>query len=121
MVVAAPVLGALAVRWRISDLGAGKRPAAGRVAWVAEGKLWVKDLPDGKARQLAAGEDISRPAWSRTAGTYFSYGWTVRTAPVCAGAWFPACPTTLRSGATDGSKHSFAKRIQSIPAPDGGA
>ncbi|MGQ9712332.1 MAG: TolB family protein [Desulfotomaculales bacterium] len=66
LVVAAPMLGALAVRWRISDLNAGKPPAAGRVAWVVEGKLWVKDLPDGKARQLAAGENISRPAWSPT-------------------------------------------------------
>lgn len=66
LVVAAPVLGALAVRWRISDLSAGKLPAAGRVAWVAGGKLWVKDLPDGRARQLAAGENISRPAWSPT-------------------------------------------------------
>ena len=66
LVVAALVLGALAVRWRISDLSAGKLPAAGRVAWVAEGKLWVKDLPDGRARALAAGENISRPAWSPT-------------------------------------------------------
>jgi len=92
LVVAAPVLGALAVRWRISDLSAGKLPAAGRVAWVAEGELWVKDLPDGKARQLAAGENISRPAWSPTAGTYFSYGWTVRTAPVCGWCVVPGMP-----------------------------
>ncbi|SHJ72539.1 WD40-like Beta Propeller Repeat [Desulfofundulus thermosubterraneus DSM 16057] len=66
LVIGAPVLGALAVRWKVSDLGAGKPPGAGRVAWVAEGKLWVKDLPDGKVRQLAAGENISRPAWSPT-------------------------------------------------------
>ncbi|NSW84226.1 MAG: PD40 domain-containing protein [Syntrophothermus sp.] len=66
LVFGAPVLGALAVRWRISDLSSGKPPTAGRVAWVAEGKLWVKDLPNGKARQLAAGENISRPAWSPT-------------------------------------------------------
>ncbi len=50
----------------MADLGAGKPPGAGRVAWVAEGKLWVKDLPGGKVRQLAAGEDIFRPAWSST-------------------------------------------------------
>ncbi|ACA59261.1 WD40 domain protein beta Propeller [Candidatus Desulforudis audaxviator MP104C] len=66
LVLGAPLLGVLAVQERISDLGAGKALAAGRVAWVAEGKLWVKDLPDGKARQLAAGEDISRPTWSPT-------------------------------------------------------
>ncbi|MEW6173714.1 MAG: hypothetical protein AB1510_11745 [Bacillota bacterium] len=66
LVVAAPVLGVLAVRWRISEFSAGKLPGAGRVAWVAEGRLWVKDLPDGKARHLAAGENIFRPAWSPT-------------------------------------------------------
>ncbi|MEW6770948.1 MAG: hypothetical protein AB1330_06100 [Bacillota bacterium] len=66
LVLGAPVLGALAVRWRISDFSTSKPPAAGRVAWVAGGKLWVKDLPDGKARPLAAGENISRPAWSPT-------------------------------------------------------
>ncbi|MFZ5901681.1 MAG: TolB family protein [Bacillota bacterium] len=66
LVLGAPVLGALAVRWRISDFDAGKPPGTGRVAWVAEGKLWVKDLPGGKARQLADGENISRPAWSPT-------------------------------------------------------
>jgi dipeptidyl aminopeptidase/acylaminoacyl peptidase len=66
LVLGAPVLGVLAVRWRISEFSAGKLPGAGRVAWVAEGRLWVRDLPDGKATQLAAGENISRPAWSPT-------------------------------------------------------
>ncbi|MEW6447222.1 MAG: hypothetical protein AB1426_03910 [Bacillota bacterium] len=66
LVLGAPVLGVLAVRWRISEFSAGKLPGVGRVAWVAEGRLWVKDLPDGKARHLAAGENISRPAWSPT-------------------------------------------------------
>ncbi|SHF71487.1 Dipeptidyl peptidase IV (DPP IV) N-terminal region [Desulfofundulus australicus DSM 11792] len=65
------MLGVLVVRWRISDLGTGKAPGAGRVAWVAEGKLWVKDLPDGGARALAAGENISRPAWSPTGNWLF--------------------------------------------------
>ncbi|HHW41798.1 MAG TPA: hypothetical protein GXX19_11765 [Syntrophomonadaceae bacterium] len=68
MVVCAAVvvLGTLAVRWRVTASGMDGMPPAGRVAWVAEGKLWVKDLPDGRARQLAAGENISRPAWSPT-------------------------------------------------------
>jgi len=52
LVVAGVVLGLLAARERASVFGSGKPPAAGRVAWVAEGKLWVKDLPGGKARRL---------------------------------------------------------------------
>jgi DNA-binding CsgD family transcriptional regulator len=44
--------------------GGGEENALGRVAYIADGDLWVKDLPDGAPRQLTADGGIMSPQWS---------------------------------------------------------
>jgi Tol biopolymer transport system component/DNA-binding CsgD family transcriptional regulator len=36
----------------------------GRIAYIHDGDVWVKDLPDGEARQLTTGGYKSNPQWS---------------------------------------------------------
>uniref|UniRef100_A0A7C2EJD6 WD40 domain protein beta Propeller n=1 Tax=Ammonifex degensii TaxID=42838 RepID=A0A7C2EJD6_9THEO len=40
--------------------------SAGRVAWVQQGDLWVKDLPDGRAKRLTSTGGVTDPRWSPT-------------------------------------------------------
>ncbi|HAG08938.1 MAG TPA: hypothetical protein DCK87_05165 [Desulfotomaculum sp.] len=46
------------------DLQTLSGPEHGRLAYLQEGNLWVKELPDGKAKQLVGGEEIYNPRWS---------------------------------------------------------
>lgn len=39
---------------------------AGRVAWVQQGDLWVKELPDGRAKRLTSTGGVTDPRWSPT-------------------------------------------------------
>jgi Tol biopolymer transport system component len=36
----------------------------GKLAYLQEGDIWVKDLPDGHARQLTTGGHSREPRWS---------------------------------------------------------
>ncbi|MBX6772609.1 MAG: PD40 domain-containing protein [Chloroflexi bacterium] len=78
-------------------------PELGSIAYIQGGNLWVKDLPDGPARQLTRGGGIDTPRWSpsgewiafraggqlqvvRRAGTDLH---VVETGPTGAFAWSP--------------------------------
>ncbi len=59
----AAVLLALVVQG-VARASAAEAPGLGSIAYIQNGDLWVKDLPDGPAHQLTRGGGVDTPRWS---------------------------------------------------------
>jgi DNA-binding CsgD family transcriptional regulator/Tol biopolymer transport system component len=115
--------------------------AMGKLAYIQDGNVWVKDMPDGKPRQLTSDGNAWSPRWSRS-GEWLSEGFVVGTqniggpaygvtvfradgsdkryAPACYD-WSPTEDVLLCNGATkfftetpDGRRHSEFDVVQAI-------